>query len=542
MIDELHIQNVALIKDITFNPSDHLTVITGETGSGESALLSAIKLLVGRRADSSQVRDGSGELVVEGRIYLDDGILDGHVVRRHLANTGKGKCYLDGSMSTVGQINNTIGRSVDICGQNEHQKLLDPVFHLYILDAFGKSGISPYLDNYKDAYHEYKQAIKALNNTIKQSSISKEVVEQQRFILNKINEVNPSMDEYVSIKHALPKAEHAESLLTSCVSTKALLEDEACIQDLLNQAISSLNTVEAYDSSLEELSNRLKSCLVDLEDISLELGDYIQGIDLDIDTLDKLQSRLASIQGLLRVYGPGLEDVINTKDKAEDIIKSSDNSKQLIKDCETRLDEATNRLEEAADNLDNIRLEVAPKLCSAIMEQMVRLDMKSARLKFDTRRLNINQYTQDGPSEVELLYSPGPDMLYKPLKKIASGGEISRVMLGIKVVLGASDSVDTLIFDEVDAGVGGAVAISLAQVLKDISTTHQTIVVTHLPQIAAVADKHYVVTKVLEPCLQTKLELVEGKRRIEEIARMLSGRATKESLAHASQMLESTRG
>ena len=247
---------------------------------------------------------------------------------------------------------------------------------------------------------------------------------------------------------------------------------------------------------------------------------------------------MAAYQEALRKYGPSVDQVVATLTEARALVSSVDDSEELLRKAKEHLEEAEEHLDECARALSTARAEVAPQFAREVTDQLSRLEMASSELLCDVRTLPRDKWTADGPDAVEFLFKPAGGMEGRPLARIASGGELSRVMLALKVVLGSLDQVDTLVFDEIDAGVGGATARALADVLSDLAQTHQVIVITHLAQVAVCADKHYVVEKGGEP-IETILKEVSGAQRTEEIARMLSGEISPESLAHAEALLKS---
>ena len=277
-----------------------------------------------------------------------------------------------------------------------------------------------------------------------------------------------------------------------------------------------------------------------LEDVARSARDYRDGVEFDPEALEQDQERMSALQGLLRAYGPRMVDVLAARDEAADLVSAVDDAAERERAARKKVDAAEQKLASAAQALDQARRTAAPQFAEQVTAQMSRLEMGGAELLCEVRPLPRESWTQAGPSEVEFLFRPGAGMQARPLARIASGGEVSRVMLAIKVVLGQADSVDTLVFDEVDAGVGGSTAVALADVLVDLARTHQVIVVTHLAQVAVRGNAHYTVNKVAgtDGKPQTNLQQLSAEQRPAEIARMLSGDATQASLAHAREMLE----
>ena len=545
MIDQLHVQNVALIKEATLEFSEGLTVLTGETGTGKTALLSALKLLIGERADSSSVREGANELLVEGQFFLSD-TPDEHVIRRRVNTSGRGRIDIDGHMASVHELAEGIGATVDLCGQHEHQQLLSLAAHMELLDGWAAQSINPAKERFCEALAAARKAAQELERvqTALQESASR--LDEAQFVLARIDEVAPQDGELDQLQATLDIAEHAESLFTNVEAAYEKLSGDDAALDLLAEALTSLEAAARYDTSLTSKIAVIKSSLLDLEDSAQDLREYRSSMEFDPAQLNAMQMRMARLQGLLRSYGPSMEQVFERRAWAAGIVEASGDGGQALKDAQDTLTAAEKALALAADELDAVRKAAAPVLAARITEQMHRLEMGTAELHIDVTRLERGQWTSAGPSRVELLYKPAATMSARPLRRIASGGEVSRVMLACKVVLGEADAVDTLVFDEVDAGVGGATAVALATVLSDLARTHQVVVVTHLAQVAVAATRHYVVRKTegnaQDGVPQTHIDEVVGEDRVAEVARLLSGDMSTPSLEHARALLDGVSG
>lgn len=540
MLDELHVQNVALIHDACFRPAAGLTVVTGESGSGKTALLSAIKLLVGERADAATVREGTSGAVVEGRVFLKDGAYDGHVAVRKVSPDGRSRASLDGSMATVGQLASLIGGSVDLCGQHEQQRLLKPANHMPMLDAWAGEKIAHVHSAYEQAFDEAQEAQRMLDGVLQACRTGAAQLEEARFTLQRIDEVNPTSNEYEEILAELPRVENAESLAHAGDAAYRSLAGDSGAVSLVNAAVIELESMRAADPSLDSLCAALADASYVLEDAARDIRAYRDSIDCDPATLQRLQERMGAMQGLMRVYGPRMQDVLERRAQAAELVSSVDDAEQRIAEATRVRDEAEQRLFQAAQALDEARRAAAPRFAQRVNAFMARLEMGSAELVCEFTPQERDKWTRAGSCKMEFSYRAAAGMTPRPLARIASGGEVSRVMLAIKASLGAADSGETLVFDEVDAGVGGTAALSLADVLADLATTHQVIVVTHLAQIAVRAQTHYMVKKTsTEDALpETELFELEGQERVLEVARMLSGDASEASLAHAREMME----
>ena len=537
MIDELHVRDVALIRDASLAPSAGLTVLTGETGAGKSALLSAIKLLVGERADAGAVREGAGGLEVEGRFYVRGGDPDGCVVSRRVGADGRGRVRIDGRMGSVRELAEGVGATVDLCGQHEHQRLLQVQTHVEMLDAWVGEACAEALSRYREALAAASDAACELERVRELSRTGAAALEEAEFVCRRIDEVDPAEGELADLEAKLPRAEHGDALMRSAFGAREALAGEGGALDAIRDAASEVDDALRYDDALSKHAGVLRSALLDLEDVAAELRDYADELDFDPEELERMRARWSELQGLLRSYGPTMADVFARRDEARGVVEAASDGGAAVERAQKAADAAEARLADAARALDDVRREAAPRFSAAVSEQMARLEMGTAELEVAFERLPRAEWSRRGPSRAEFLYRPGAGLSARPLRKIASGGEVSRVMLALKVVLGESDSAETLVFDEVDAGVGGATAVALAGVLADLARTHQVIVVTHLAQVAVAADEHYLVSKSVGDVPETTLTPISGEDRVREVARMLSGDTGEASLAHARELL-----
>ena len=557
MIDEIQVENLALIREATLVPARGLTVLTGETGAGKTALLSALKLLMGARADKDAVRDGEEALAVSGRFYgiasadgaeSDAALAAGDfddlrelVATRRVTADGRSRVSIDGRMASVGELARAVAPTIDLCGQHEHQQLMKTSQHVRMLDAWAGEAVAQAHAVYENAFATANAAAAELARVREAGEASSAKLDEARFVLQRIDAVDPREGEYDELLEELARVEHAETLAVAVSTAHEALAGEEGAIDALGSAISALDGAARFDAKLGEFAEALREAGYVLEDMARETRDYREGVEFDPEVLAQQQERMASLQGLLRMYGPRMEDVLARRAEAADLVSLVDDAAERERAAQQELDRAEEALAQAAAALSEARAEAAPRFAEAVCAQMGRLEMGGAQLVCDLAPLERGQWTKVGPQAVEFLFRPGAGMQARPLARIASGGEVSRVMLAVKVVLGEVDEVDTLVFDEVDAGVGGSTAVALADVLADLARTHQVIVVTHLAQVAVRGQAHYVVQKAAgdEGAMpETDLCQLDSAERPAEIARMLSGDATETSLAHARELLE----
>lgn len=539
MIDEIHIENIALIASADFCPSSGLNVVTGESGAGKTALLQAYNLLIGQRASSDMLRCGAENLLVEARIFTPDDPENGHIVSRQFSASKRSRITIDGHMAQVNELVDLCRDSVDICNQHEHQKLFDAKYHQILLDAWGSTDITDKLEAYTSAFVAYKKALDAQEEFLQLQKATTEMLDQARFELEQIMQVDPQPQELDTLQAQLSKAEHVQTLLSSANTAYTLLHNDGAILDELSQTLDELSQAARYDDEVCELCDRVENTQAELEDVAQTLRSYRDAIDLDESHLLEMQQRMANLQGLIRKFGPTLDDVLQHRDRAQNIIDAQDTSSERADKLAQEVATTHQALIQAADALDTARKKVAQTYAEHITEVLHDLHMEHARISFSFERLDEAAWTKTTPSHIEMMYQPAKTTSARPLKKIASGGEMSRVLLAIKVLDSQSADTETLIFDEVDAGVGGATACDLARVLQRLAQKHQVIVITHLAQIAAVADTHFCVSKEnVDGLTQTCVKKLNAQEREYEIARMLTGTQDELSLQQARKLIQ----
>ena len=538
MIDELHIQNLALIKDVRLRPACGLTVLTGETGAGKTALLSAVKLITGERANFASIREGSTDLRVEARLIFDDNTDNDIVIVRTLDTSGRSRITLNDHMVSLAGLTKSVAPSIDICNQHEHQKLLQSHYQAQILNEWASSNILPAQQHYREAYVQYSMLANQLAELTNQTSEIQEKLDALQFMLARVAELNPQRGEYEQLQQDCARAEHAQDLMEALYTARSELIDEDKARDSASTAQEALASACAYDETLAPLADRLAACVAEMEDISDEIRHHLDDVECNPEVLNDMQQRLRNFQQIMRSYGPRMEDVFQKVDDARAYLAAHDRGDEHICELKREVQSAHERLVLAAQELFNAQKKSAPQLAQRMNDILATLAMASSKITVRVALLDEKFWNDTSATSVEFLYQSGKSLTPHPLKKIASGGEISRVMLACKVVLQESEHTSTLVFDEVDAGVGGSTAQSLARLIKKLSRVHQIIVVTHLAQLAVYADKHYVVSKEGTDCPQTLITEVKDEARVLEIARMLSGDVSDISCEHARQMIK----
>ncbi|MDR0350268.1 MAG: DNA repair protein RecN [Coriobacteriales bacterium] len=541
MLDELHVRDYALVHDARLTFSAGCTVLSGETGAGKTALVGALKLLIGERGDVVTIRDGASELVVEGRVITEG---EEHVITRRLSREGRSRCTFDDAMVTVGALAERVGPFVDLHGQHEHQSLLVPAIQLACLDRYAGASGARALERYQCAWDAQLSAAKALEELRQAAHTSTQALTMARQVVYDMEAINPQEGEYEELERQLPVLRNGESLaVASRTALEALRgeEDGQGAIGLLAGAHRALLQQVAIDARLDELASQLESIAITADDLAVSLRVYQESVEFDPQALEKALDRLGALESLRRRYGPRMEDVFSAWQEASRQLSLTEDIPERLKAAEEELERAEQELTQAASELERIREKTAEDFAQALTSSLQELAMEGASVRFSARELPREAWTRSGSVRYELTWQPSAASTPRPLAKIASGGELSRVMLALKTLQAADAERMTLVFDEVDAGIGGAAATAVAERLRALARTQQVIVVTHLAQIAAIADCQFVVEKSLADAgAVTTIREVTGEERVAELARMLAGGTDAVALSHARRLLEGT--
>ena len=533
MLEELHVRDLALIEEAWLELGPGLTALTGETGAGKTVLVGALKLLLGERADAGNVRSGAPEALVEGRFLLGD---TERTARRRISADGRSRCYLDGEMSTVGALADELGPLVDLHGQHDHQELLRVASHAGLLDRFAGAGGA--LDAYRAAFRANKDAADALERLLAALGDRDRRLADLRALLDDIDGVAPESGEDEQLAARLPRLRHGEKLAAASSAAHRALTEEGAATDRFGEAAQALGRVTGIDPALDALADGVADLDERLHAVASRLRDYGEGVDYDPAALEEAEARSAVLGVLKRSYGPTLADVLSAREAASDEIDMLGAGEAGVEAARSAVESTESDLAAAALALTSLRGSASAGFESRLAAAAADLAMPTARFEVSRSGLPRDAWTVEGPERVEFLYAPASGEPARPLARIASGGEVSRVMLALKSVLGAADTVPILVFDEIDAGIGGATALAVGERLRALSAGRQVLVITHLAQVAAFADSHLVVEKSeTGGRVRTGVRSVEAGERVTEIARMLSGSDTEASLAHARELL-----
>ncbi|MCL4079132.1 DNA repair protein RecN [Coriobacteriia bacterium Es71-Z0120] len=538
MLLELHVKDLALVEEVWLEFGPGLTALTGETGAGKTVLVGALKLLLGERADATAVREGASEALVEGRFLVGS---EEHVVKRRIGRDGRSRCLVDGEMATVGALAELLGDVVDLHGQHEHQSLISPARHAAFLDRYLGEAAEEALAAYRRAFDERRDAERALEELRSAAAERESRVEQLRSVLDEVAALDPRPGEDAEIEERLARLRHADRLATAAEEAWSALKSDGAALDLLGTAEHALASAAQLDPSLAALLDEVRTISERVNDIGLELKSYEAALEHDPAALERLEERHAALRQLARRHGGTLEAALQAAAHARAELDRLESVEDSLDAAARRLTAAVRGLEDAGGGLSALRREGATRFAEALREAAADLALPKAVFDVAFEDLPFERWTREGPHRLEFLFASSGAERPRPLAKIASGGEMSRVMLALKSVLGAADRTPVLVFDEVDAGIGGATALAVGRRLKALAASHQVLVVTHLAQVAAYADRHVVVEKRHggDGRAVTSATEVDGEARVAEIARMLSGATSAVSLEHAKELLAS---
>ncbi len=550
MLKELRIKNLAIIGDLSVSFGSGLNVLTGETGAGKSIVVDALGLALGDRAQSDMIRSGEKEASVQAYFELEDSvslpdigidISEDIVLRRTLSSSGKSRAFINDTMVTLHTLAE-IGKSlVDIHSQHEHQSLLKTEKQRSMLDSYGR------LQNELDSVASLFREVQSLNNELYDLEVKiKERAHRLDLLRFQVNEIDTaalkagekeSLEEEKNILSNLSKLHE----LTEASYSLLYSADNACTEQL-SAALSQLREIHIIDPGVEEILKMLESALPLVEDAAIALRGYRDKYDVDPDRLEAVEDRLEMIRKFEKKYGKGIEAILDYKEKAEEELKALESSDERLASLRADLLIKEEALLQAARLLSDKRKNTARNIETLIISNLKDLAFGNPACKIDLRQEKnpdgkyiINSYGMD---HVEFLFSANPGEPLKPLSRIISGGELSRVMLALKSILAEADRLPVLIFDEVDAGIGGRTAESVGKKLIAIAGKHQLICITNLPQIASLGEVHLKIEKKdKNKRVTVDVREINGKERLAEIARMLSGTSTETSLKHAEELL-----
>jgi DNA repair protein RecN (Recombination protein N) len=573
VLAEMRIQGLGVIEEALLELHPGFTVVTGETGAGKTMVVSGLHLLSGGRSEASKVRNGSGRAVVEGRF---EGAFAEHVARiitdaggetdddgslialRSVSADGRSRAHLGGRSVPVSVLSDLADRLLAVHGQNDQLRLLRPAEQRDVLDRFAGDTVSAPLAEYRAVRDEWLSVVTEL---AERQSRSRELAQQADLLrhgLDEIAAVDPQAGEDAELAEQIKRLAAADELRSAASAAQLAVSgaadgdsDQPGALGLLGEARRRLTTAE--DSVLRDMEPRLAEAAMLISDVGAELGGYLDSLDADPERLEQVLARQSDLKKLTRKYAADVDGVLAWADEARERLSTMDTSEEALAALAARRDELAAQLAGHASAVSAARTSAAAELAAAITAELAGLAMGQAEIDVTVQQRTVDATDShgllvdgafvyaggDGIDDVELLLRAHPGAPPMPVHKAASGGELSRVMLAIEVVLAHADTVQTLVFDEVDAGVGGRAAVEVGRRLAWLARSHQVLVVTHLPQVAAFADRHLVVDKgTAEGVTRSGVRMLEQSERVRELARMLAGMdGTETGRAHAEELL-----
>jgi DNA repair protein RecN (Recombination protein N) len=559
MLLQLMIKDYVLIDKLEIRFCHGLNILSGETGAGKSILIGAIGMALGERADKSIVRNNAEKATIQLIFSISDDQLkdkllsndielideDILIISRSVYANGRSTCRINDRMVTVSYLKELSKYLIDVFSQHAHQSLLYPENHIDMLDAYGEKKISPLKNEVKDKYEEYKNIQTQLTKLYGDDRERERKKDLLEFQVDEIMSADLKADEEESLIEELHILSQFEKISnTMGYSYESLYHGnnrEKSIVDELNTIVSQINSIKDIDSRILTIYETLQESLYNLEDITREIRDYNDSMEYNPNRLEEIQDRLNLIDNLKRKYGDTIEDIFIYRDKIEEELEYINNSEVLRKELKENLSLIENDLTDLSLELSQIRKNLANKLEGELETQLKSLNMENATFKvaFTEPSSVANVFSAKGIDKIEFLISTNPGESLKPLSKIASGGEISRIMLGFKTIFAHVDKVPTLVFDEIDTGISGRTADIVSERLGIISKNHQILCITHLPQIAKMADYHFYIEKTYgEDTTTTNIRRLSYKEQLNEIGRLIGGNSiTDLTLKHAEELL-----
>lgn len=560
MLSRLIISNIALIDELDVELSPGFNVLTGETGAGKSIIIDSVGLILGERGSRELISTGKQKARVEAFFDLsglsanpsDENdlfskldelgieLMDGElIIVREITAAGKSLCRVNGEIVSLNILREITGRLVDVHGQHEHQSLLEPKRHIDILDAFAGSTAAVMLSEIKAVLEEYRAIENRLNAGFVSEAERERRLDILAYQLNEIDSASPITGEEETIEEELKLLSNSERINASLAKSSELLSGESGgALGILREALRAISSISDLSAQYGELSRRLESAFFELEDAAYQLRDMQLSYEYSPERLNELENRLDVLNSLKRKYGGTIEKVLEFRDNAQKELDELTGSEELRAKLMLEKEKLNKAYADAASKLSEIRRTAAEKLIDGVNRELAVLGMEKARfdISIDT---DLSELHQKGSDSIEFLLSANPGEPLKPLSKVASGGELSRIMLAIKTVCAGIDGTSTLIFDEVDTGISGLTAVKVGERLSLVSRSKQVLSVTHLPQIAAFSDRHLLVEKHTDGAsAHTTLRALSSEERTGELARIMGASASKESaISYAAEML-----
>ena len=555
MLQELTIDNLAIIKHLSLEFANQMTVLTGETGAGKSIIIDAVGLLAGGRGSQEFIRRGEEKLRLQGQFALtadpglaalldslgieyEDGTL---IIMREIHRNGRNTIRVNGQLINTTMLRQIGAYLVDIQGQNEHQLLLQPEKHLGMLDQYASKQVQPLLTKYQQLYHDYSQLKAAVTKKQANEQQWAQRLDMLHYQVDEIGSAQLKADEEEQLISERDRLEHFQQINNALQQAVATFNDgEAPVLDQVATVMEAINGIAEFDDDYDSLSKSLNDAYYALQEVANQAGQQLDLLEFDDQRLAEIDQRLTVIGDLEHKYGDSVAKVLDYYAKIKKELDTMEAAADSNNDLEARLATAQEQLQTVGEELSRVRQQAAHQLAAQVHQQLAELYMAKADFEVHFAKQVSGTFTPTGIDEVEFYIRTNPGESMGPLAKIASGGELSRVMLALKTIFAANEGVTSIIFDEVDTGVSGRVAQAIADKIRLIAANSQVLCITHLPQVAAVAQHHFLIKKAVhDERTTTTVTSLAAAQRVNELARMLSGeKVTKLTKEHAQELLQ----
>ena len=540
MITTIHIKNIGIIDDLSIDLNQGFNVLTGETGAGKTLIIDSLAIISGGRFSKEMIRKGQDYSYIEACIFMPENekAIDGNIiVSREVYSNGRNSCKINGRLVTVAELKEFMKNIIDIHGQNDNQTILDKSSHIGYLDSFVGEKLSTIKESYRNLYSRYIGIVQELNANYGDDKEKQRKLDLLRYQLNEIENANLKAGEDEKLEEQRKLILNSEKISENLVLADNSLSEQAI--DAINTAIRALEKIDNIDEKYNEKLSELKNVYYDVQEISRDINIMKEDVYFDEEERNEIEERLDIIFSLKRKYGNSISEILKYKQDIENEIYEIENVDEINNKLKKELKDIKVKMFELSQKMNEIRTKKAKELSNKINVELQDLEMKNARFNAKVEFDANGDFNKNGLDNVEFLITTNVGDEEKPLIKIASGGEMSRIMLAIKSVLADVDKIPVLIFDEIDTGISGKAAKVVSQKMEKIARKHQILVITHLASIAARGDYNYYIYKeVQEGSTRTKVRKLEENEVIEEIARIASGEVTKTAIEHAKELRE----
>ena len=550
MLLNLHVKNLALIEEVDVDFEKGLIVLTGETGAGKSLILGSVNIALGNKASKDMIRKGTDYSLVELTfsvsetcakqlkkydIYMEE---DNIITVTRKISEGRSISKINGETVNIKTLKNVMSLLIDIHGQHDHQSLLYTKNHLDILDKFAKDSILELKEKIKEEYSKYTKLIKKLEEFNIDEGQKASEIEFAEYEVNEIESANLKPEEDVQVEEEFKKLSNSKEIVSALSEIYNALSYETAggLGDIINKAVMDINSIKGMDEKISQFQTELYDIDNLCRELTSQIYDYNSGMDFNPEYVREVEERLDVINHLKLKYGNSIEEILRYKEEKEEYLEKLNNMTDEMESVKNQISELEGTLNNLCTKLSEQRKKAAKELEVLVKQALV--DLNFIAVEFEIQITRKESIGENGFDNVEFMISTNPGESVKPLVKVASGGELSRIMLAIKSILATEDDIDTLIFDEIDTGISGQTAMKVAEKMAKISRNHQVICISHLSQIAAMADSHYLIKKTAdENSTTTSIKKLTRQQSIEELVRINGGSGiTEAGLIHATEM------